>query len=284
MPPVESEISSLADFMRFVESAQAEIRESNSDDLLLFRGQPVDEPLLPKMARLHAIHRKYDISQRHDLLDSEARMLSDFKRRSRPLIPATPESEWEWLALAQHHGMETRLLDWSSNALVGLYFALEDDRHDAQRIIWVLRATARDIVAPTAELDPFRLPATKFYRPSLMSPRIIAQDGWFSVHKYMKADDRFLPLEHNRVFKTRLRKLRIRGKRHVNLPQLDLCSVNRAALFPGLDGLCAYLNWRRDADNWVHIRMPQALSLGKTASNNTSDRIAHPRRARKRSR
>lgn len=86
MPPVESEISSLADFMRFVESAQAEIRESNSDDLLLFRGQPVDEPLLPKMARLHAIHRKYDISQRHDLLDSEARMLSDFKRRSRPLI------------------------------------------------------------------------------------------------------------------------------------------------------------------------------------------------------
>jgi hypothetical protein len=278
----ENEIASLANYMAFVESAQREIRESNSDDLLIFRGQSVDEPLLPKMARLHMVHRKWDIWQRHTLLETESRMLFEFKRRARPFLASVPETDWEWLALAQHHGMDTRLLDWTSNALVGLYFALEEGRDQAQRVVWVLRAPPEDIVPPASDVDPFSLPATKFYRPSLLSPRIIAQDGWFSVHKYMKAQDSFVSLEHNRAFKIRLRKLRITGDRHIHLPQLDLCGVNRAALFPGLDGLCTHLNWKRGPDNWVHIRTPQALPDMKTPSNKEVHRIPHPRRVRKR--
>ncbi|MFH0909063.1 MAG: FRG domain-containing protein [bacterium] len=280
--PAENEITSLANYMAFVEAAQQEIRESNSDDLLLFRGQSVDEPLLPKMARLHMVHRKWDIWQRHALLETESRMLSEFKRRARPFTASVPETEWEWMALAQHHGMDTRLLDWTSNALVGLYFALEEDGSKGQRVVWVLRATPEDIVAPTSHVAPFSLPTTKFYRPSLLSPRIIAQDGWLSVHKHMTTKDTFIPLEQNRAFKNCLRKLKIRGERHRHLPQLDLCGVNRAALFPGLDGLCTYLNWKRGPDNWVHISMPKELPSANTPSKNDVHRIAHPRRARKR--
>lgn len=208
--------------------------------------------------------REYDIWQRHSLLETESRMMSDFNRRARPFLNVVPATELDWLSLAQHHGMETRLLDWSSNALVGLYFALEEDRRPAERVVWVLRCSPEYIVTPEPSLDPSSLRGTKVYRPSLLSPRIIAQDGWFSVHKYATRSDSFIPLERNRVFKTRLRKLRIIGRQTFLLSQLNLCGINRASLFPGLDGLCGYLNWKRGEDNWIHISMPRAKkSLNK---------------------
>jgi len=53
------------------------------------------------------------------------RMLEEFKRKARPFLEFIPSNDFEWLFLMQHYGVPTRLLDWTTNALVALYFATE---------------------------------------------------------------------------------------------------------------------------------------------------------------
>lgn len=170
-------ITSVSGYLGHIESMWRTIRESNSDDVLLFRGQNVDEPLLPKLARLHKLHRKYDIPQRHKLHTNELWMLSEFKRRAHPFIDSLPKTIWDWLSVTQHHGMATRLLDWTANPMVALYFAVINTTRDSNPVIWITRVPHSHIVVPSPDIDPFDLKLTTFFRPNLTSQRIIAQDG-----------------------------------------------------------------------------------------------------------
>ncbi|WP_297834689.1 FRG domain-containing protein [Pseudomonas sp.] len=98
------------------------IGASHAGPPLLFRGMTRStHELVP------AIARPQEEMARQGLEMIEMRMMEEFKRLSIPVIErdSRPQSEWEWLFLAQHYGVPTRLLDWTTNPLVALYFAVE---------------------------------------------------------------------------------------------------------------------------------------------------------------
>lgn len=109
---------------------------------------------------------------------AEKKMLRLFKNYATPFLPRHDLSHWELLAIAQHHGLPTRLLDWSRNPLVAAYFAVERELDD-DSAIYVLKG--KKFINIEGQ-DPFRIKAVSKFIPSHITPRITAQSGLFTVH------------------------------------------------------------------------------------------------------
>lgn len=79
-----------------------------------------------------------------DLLDIEDKLYDDFQRRAVQLCDIKSEDEWDWYSLMQHHGVPTRVLDWTDGALIALHFA-------------VRRSSAERVNSVVFVLEPYRL-------------------------------------------------------------------------------------------------------------------------------
>jgi hypothetical protein len=205
---------------------------------VLFRGQPQDLPLVPSIARGRLTYGT--------LLDAETAMLDEFKRHSAPFLALPPATLWDWTALAQHHGLPTRLLDWSQNPLMSLWFVVRRPARSGQDgVIWVLQPDDDDFARDSHKND-FSSRRHLVFAPTHVSPRIAAQVAWFTVHKSRAKAPEFQPLEESREFAGKLTKITIPADRFAHFRfNLDRCGFNAASVFPGLDGLCAHIRWKR---------------------------------------
>lgn len=222
---------SLAQFTDFVETRCLDQTE------FLFRGQRRVQELIPGIAR-HP-------PTRGEIPDFERSMLDEFQRYSVPYLRVTPPTLWHWLALAQHHGLPTRLLDWSLNPLTALWFAVHQPPEDGRDgVVWMLEPRERDF--PTeGEMDSLECTRHMLFSPRHVTERITAQSGWFTVHRGTSSDPRFEPLETSSQFAGRLTRLMIPAGRFAHFRfHLDRVGVNHASVFPGLDGISKYIAWR----------------------------------------
>jgi hypothetical protein len=210
------------------------LSQDNTQDIVLFRGQRADWPLVPKLARMDAAR---------PVLDAEREMLKAFKQQSLPFLSATPATEWDWLALAQHHGLATRLLDWTLNPLVALWFSVRKPAESGRDgVVWIFRPTEEDFANETE--DPFSGDRTKAFRPNHVTNRIRVQSGYFTVHKFVSSAGEFVRFNSIGRYKPQLTKLVMPAKAFPEMRyRLDQFGVNQAVLFPDLDGLCAHAQW-----------------------------------------
>jgi hypothetical protein len=102
------------------------VEEKIHGDLMFFRGQPdATWPLMPGLGRLGLKNPK----------GKEKVLYYDFNNFSGPLLPENRNS-WRTIFLMQHHGLPTRLLDWTGSFGVALYFALKGAEKNAA--VWML--------------------------------------------------------------------------------------------------------------------------------------------------
>ncbi|MCH8933204.1 MAG: FRG domain-containing protein, partial [Nitrospinae bacterium] len=195
---------------------------------------------------------------------AEEDLIGDFTRKAKAIHkgPVYNYSHWEWYCLMQHYGVPTRLLDWSENPLVALYFAIDNDKSSSAPCVWVLdpfglnnlSADQRvvffsDPSGQTEEdreiIDRYKFDVEALPRfplailPPYIDNRLQIQMGCFTIHGRVKNGLYNMSKEADEYIMIKL-KIRRKGVPEIR-KQLLACGISKSYLFPGLESLAEEL-------------------------------------------
>jgi len=131
-----------------------------------------------------------------DLTATEQNLRGQFHAHGVRLLDLRPKGDLELFTIMQHHGVPTRLLDWTENALAGLYFSVRDPEYlDSKEdaVVWVfdplrlaeIQTRKRWIPYSDDRLLAGGLPLPLPLYPLHNSHRVTAQRGTFTVHPFL---------------------------------------------------------------------------------------------------
>jgi hypothetical protein len=204
----------------------------------LYRGQPQDLPLLPVLFR----DKQGQPIPVETIKQYEMPLLNRFKAESPYLLPSIPTNDWDWLSLARHFGLPTRLLDWTSNPFIALFFALDGEQCTTP-VIWTYRTSAPQIVTNEhKDQKLFDIDKTKIFQPTRHSLRVALQAGWHTVHKFHKAKDgteTVRPLDTMESHQHRMKRIFVDPKAASYLRwELANMGITHASVYGDLGAVC----------------------------------------------
>lgn len=256
-----------ARFLDDVESAKQELGFGHSEECW-FRGQLAEYSLLPSLHRL--LKRKHQFNAKEDHPDSIWKLEYDlyFESASRaPDLQGANLSSWDVLAFMQHHGIPTRVLDWSERLGVAVFFALEshDYKNGRTPAVWLL--------------NPYLLNELGLGDRDLYSPKYLgyerSEDEYYSYEDYLVFEAGYFdwdlpvaiyqPQKHIRMqsqmgwftiwgeYNGPLEKQCKKCVKQLRIPQaaipaakefLAAAGIDYSTIYPGLDGFARMLRSR----------------------------------------
>lgn len=217
-------------------------------ELLWFRGQAKDyEELIPKLFRTEKG------------IELEESLYYRFQAKAIPMLEKVPNTYFEWLFVMQHYGIPTRLLDWSTDALIALAFAITSRKeyHKVDHAVvyclepYNLNTEFNTMYDKPSKLIPniimdeinqnFSYKSQNHYRwpiaciGPLNNTRIVAQKGVFTLSPIRRENFSLKGLEHSSQFLTSIDIHKDHIEQITN--ELAMLGIKESSLYPSLENL-----------------------------------------------
>ena len=202
-----------------------------------FRGHSSYEyKLIPSIGRL------FQDGKEELMKHYEKEIFNDFKRKFSLFTDVRPKNDKEFLFLAQHYGLPTRLLDWTYNPLIALYFACCSNFDKDGVVFQSLPFSMR--IFNENEDDILTFPHKTLLVPNITDVRYKNQNGLFVLYPE--------PWKENLDHISNKYLIPAHCKKEI-LDKLKKIGINRSFIMPSLDSLC------KDIVDIHNLRYPHGL-------------------------
>ncbi|WP_413700849.1 FRG domain-containing protein [Psychromonas sp. KJ10-10] len=208
----------------------------NFEYVSYFRGHSdLTWELVPSIARMNPA--SLNIPEHAHWSGLECDILREFEKHGCSIFKKAPQNELEWLIHAQHHGLPTRLLDWSTNPLKALFFAVEDPSYDhLDGVVYGVEPKLNFVMEKFVELNKFDM-IIGFHSSSL-NHRVTAQEGSFTLSPLPNKWEPFTEIQPDNKSVDYLASYIIPKEHKSKLrKQLKKLGITHKFMFPDLDGL-----------------------------------------------